>query len=169
MKLLLFLSGVGVLAACTGSGSSRPYRTAATPPQTRVEPVTETIHGVSVVDNYRWLEGDNTNAADQGQVTPEVAAWTDYIVATGVSHSVEDLVRVAFHHVGLEWTDYVRSDPSFGRGAAELYGLVGDASKAHRVLGWTPEVSFEELIAMLVDADIALLSESAPVSEQAPR
>ena len=75
MKLILMLGGLGVLAAC--AGSNRPYRTAATPPPTRVEPVTDVLHGESLVDNYRWLEGDNDNASDQGKVTPEVAAWTD--------------------------------------------------------------------------------------------
>ena len=75
MKLLLLLGGMGLLAAC--AGSSRPYRTPATPPKTRVDPVTEVVHGVSIVDNYRWLEGDNSNPADLGRVTAEVAAWTD--------------------------------------------------------------------------------------------
>jgi prolyl oligopeptidase len=75
MKLLWLLSGLGLLAAC--AGSARPYRASATPPQTRVDPVTEVIHGTSIADNYRWLEGDNTNPVDQGKVTAEVAAWTD--------------------------------------------------------------------------------------------
>ena len=52
-------------------------RTSAKPPATQTEPVTETLHGVEIVDNYRWLEGDNSNPADQGKVTPDVAAWTD--------------------------------------------------------------------------------------------
>jgi prolyl oligopeptidase len=60
-----------------GENSARPYRTTATPPQTRVEPVTDVLHGTPVVDAYRWLEGDNSDAADRGKVTPEVAAWTD--------------------------------------------------------------------------------------------
>lgn len=86
----------------------------------------------------------------------------DYVVATGVSHSVEELVQHAFAAVGLDWRDHVRSDASFFRGAAELHDLVGDASKARRVLGWKPEVTFEELVRQLVEADLQRLqAESA--------
>ena len=81
----------------------------------------------------------------------------DYVVATGVSHSVEELVAAAFETVGLDWRDHVRSDPSLVRGAAELHRLVGDATKARRVLGWEPEVSFSELVRLLVEADLAAL------------
>jgi GDPmannose 4,6-dehydratase len=81
----------------------------------------------------------------------------DYVVATGVSHSVEELVERAFAAVGLEWRDHVRSDPSLYRGSVELHDLVGDASKARRTLGWTPEVSFEELVELLVAADVERL------------
>jgi len=82
----------------------------------------------------------------------------DYVIATGVSHSVQQLVETAFGHVGLDWTQYVRTDPAFLR-PAEVDHLIGDASKAKRVLGWEPEVSFEQLVAMMVDADMAALSE----------
>jgi GDPmannose 4,6-dehydratase len=85
----------------------------------------------------------------------------DYVVATGVSHSVEELVEHAFGAVGLDWRDHVRSDPSLYRGAAELHDLVGDASKARRVLGWEPEVSFEELVRLMVEADRARLQEAS--------
>jgi GDPmannose 4,6-dehydratase len=78
----------------------------------------------------------------------------DYVIATGVSHSVRELVEVAFRHVGLDWQKYVRLDPAFLR-PAEVDHLIGDAGKARRVLGWEPEVSFEQLIAMMVDADLA--------------
>ncbi|MGZ8693872.1 MAG: GDP-mannose 4,6-dehydratase [Gaiellaceae bacterium] len=81
----------------------------------------------------------------------------DYVIASGVLHSVQELVEIAFAHAGLDWRDYVRVDDSLQRGRAELHDLVGDASKAHQVLGWEPSVSFEELIRMLVDADLALL------------
>ena len=83
----------------------------------------------------------------------------DYVISTGVSHSVRQLVETAFSHVGLDWQKYVRIDPAFLR-PAEVDHLIGDASKAKRVLGWEPKVSFEQLIAMMVDADIAMLSES---------
>ena len=81
----------------------------------------------------------------------------DYVVATGVTHSVEELVACAFGTVGLDWRQHVRTDPALFRGRAELHDLVGDASKARETLGWTPEVSFEELVAMLVEADVERL------------
>jgi len=85
----------------------------------------------------------------------------DYVVATGVSHSVEELVACAFGAVGLDWRDHVRSDSSFYRGTAELHDLVGDASKARRVLGWEPRMSFEALVRLLVEADRARLQDEA--------
>ena len=83
----------------------------------------------------------------------------DYVIATGVSHSVRQLVEAAFGHVGLDWQKYVRVDPAFLR-PAEVDHLIGDASKAKRVLGWEPSVSFHGLVSMMVDADIATLSAS---------
>ncbi len=81
----------------------------------------------------------------------------DYIVATGVSHSVRDLVEVAFGHAGLDWQKYVRLDPSLIR-PAEVDHLIGDASKARSTLGWRPEVDFRSLVHQMVDADLARLS-----------
>ncbi|HVO70110.1 MAG TPA: GDP-mannose 4,6-dehydratase [Aggregatilineaceae bacterium] len=80
----------------------------------------------------------------------------DYVIATGETHSVEELVSVAFDHAGLDWHEHVVQDPQFMR-PAEVDFLVGDASKARRVLGWQPKVTFAELIRMMVDADLALL------------
>lgn len=78
----------------------------------------------------------------------------DYVVATGETHSIKDLLDTAFGHVGIDdWSGYVRQDPAFMR-PAEVDLLIGDASKARRVLGWGPEVSFQELIAMMVDHDL---------------
>jgi GDPmannose 4,6-dehydratase len=79
----------------------------------------------------------------------------DYVIATGELHSVRELVEVAFSHVGLDWRDHVRVDESLKRGQAELHHLVGDASKAREQLGWKPSVTFEELVALLVDAAAA--------------
>jgi GDPmannose 4,6-dehydratase len=76
----------------------------------------------------------------------------DYVVATGVLHSVEELVELAFAHVGLDWREHVRVDESLLRGPAELHDLVGDASKARSALGWSPQVEFEDLVRLLVDA-----------------
>jgi GDPmannose 4,6-dehydratase len=84
----------------------------------------------------------------------------DYVISTGVSHSVRQLVETAFGHAGLDWQKFVRVDPAFLR-PAEVDHLIGDSSKARRVLGWEPQVSFDKLIAMMVDADLARLSGQA--------
>lgn len=84
----------------------------------------------------------------------------DYVVCTGETHSVRELCQVAFGHMGLDWEDYVVVDPRFMR-PAEVDLLVGDASKAKKVLGWEPTVSFEELIATMVDADLDALRAEA--------
>ena len=76
----------------------------------------------------------------------------DYIIATGVLHTVEELVELAFAHVGLDWRSHVRVDESLLRGQAELHHLVGDASRARERLGWQPRVGFEDLVPLLVDA-----------------
>ena len=81
----------------------------------------------------------------------------DYVIATGISHSVRELVERAFGHAGLDWQKYVRVDPAFLR-PAEVDHLIGDAGRARKVLGWEPQVNFEQLIVMMVDADIARLS-----------
>ncbi len=80
----------------------------------------------------------------------------DYVVATGEANSVKAALDVAFDHAGLVADDYVVTDPGLLR-PAEVEHLIGDASKARTVLGWEPEVSFEQLIQMMVDADIDLL------------
>jgi GDPmannose 4,6-dehydratase len=81
----------------------------------------------------------------------------DYVVATGESHSVRELVQCAFGHVGLDWQEHVRVDPALQRGAAELHRLVGDASHARARLGWTPELDFTQLVHLLVDTDLERL------------
>jgi GDPmannose 4,6-dehydratase len=91
-------------------------------------------------------------------------AADDYVIATGVSHSVRDLVEIAFGHAGLDWTKYVRIDPAFLR-PAEVDHLIGDATKARTVLGWEPDVDFKGLVAMMVDADVARLSSGGSATE----
>lgn len=81
----------------------------------------------------------------------------DYVIATGVSHSVRELVEIAFGHVDLRWQDFVKTDPALLR-PAEVDHLIGDPSKARRILKWTPSVDFEGLVRMMVDADLARLS-----------
>jgi GDPmannose 4,6-dehydratase len=84
-------------------------------------------------------------------------AADDYVIATGKSHSVEQLVELAFAQAGLDWRKYVVQDPALLR-PAEVDHLIGDASKAVSTLGWSPEVSFEQLVEMMVNADLERLS-----------
>jgi len=77
----------------------------------------------------------------------------DYVIATGISHSVQNLVEVAFEHAGLDWRKHVRLDPKLIR-PAEVEHLIGDSSKARAQLGWTPSVEFAGLVKMMVDADL---------------
>jgi GDPmannose 4,6-dehydratase len=80
----------------------------------------------------------------------------DFVIATGEAHSVREFVEEAFSHVGLDWHAYVEIDPKYYR-PAEVDELVGDASKALRQLGWSPQTRFKELACLMVDADIAAL------------
>ena len=109
------------------------------------------------------LLGDLDSRRDWGYAKDYVnAMWlmlqqdepADYVVATGESHSVQDLVELAFARVGLDWRNHVRSDPSLRRGTAELHHLVGDPTRARERLGWQPSVDFDALVALLVDAEL---------------
>ena len=80
----------------------------------------------------------------------------DFIISTGKTHSVRDLVDIAFSHLGLDYKKYVKKDKRFIR-PAEVDLLIGDHSKAKNELNWEPEVSFEELVKMMVDSDMELL------------
>ena len=80
----------------------------------------------------------------------------DYVISTGTTHSVRDLCRVAFEVVGLDYEQYVTIDEKYYR-PAEVDALVGDASKAKSELGWAPTISFEQLIAEMVEADLTRL------------
>ena len=77
----------------------------------------------------------------------------DYVIATGISHSVRELVETAFGHVGLDWNTHVKLDPKLVR-PAEVEHLIGDNSKARQALGWQPAVDFAALVKMMVDADL---------------
>jgi GDPmannose 4,6-dehydratase len=81
----------------------------------------------------------------------------DFVIATGVTHSVRRLLEVAFSHVGLDYRKYVEVDPSLLR-PAEVHHLKGDCAKARATLGWTPQTSFEQLVSMMVESDLKLLS-----------
>lgn len=84
----------------------------------------------------------------------------DYVIATGKAHSVRDFIERAFAHAGLDWQRYVVQDPAFIR-PAEVDRLLGDSSKARRVLGWKPAVDFNALVDMMVDADLKKLGDPA--------
>lgn len=84
----------------------------------------------------------------------------DYVIGTGQTHTVEQFVRAAFEHVGLDWQEYVVVDPKFYR-PAEVQQLVANPSKARKELGWEPKVSFDQLVGKMVNADLASISESA--------
>jgi GDPmannose 4,6-dehydratase len=81
----------------------------------------------------------------------------DFVIATGISHSVQDLVEVAFGHAGLDWRTHVVHDPALIR-PAEVEHLVGDSSKARAALGWAPSIDFRALVTMMVDADVERLA-----------
>jgi GDPmannose 4,6-dehydratase len=84
----------------------------------------------------------------------------DFVIATGVTHSVKQLLEIAFAHAGLDWKKHVEIDPALGR-PMEDHPLSGDSSKASKILGWKPEVSFKELVEMMVDSDLSLFFEAA--------
>jgi GDPmannose 4,6-dehydratase len=91
----------------------------------------------------------------------------DYVIATGVSHSVRDLLDIAFDHVGIaDWSRHVTEDPRFLR-PADVESLVGDAAKANSVLGWKPQVAFPDLVRMMVDADLQTERQGAEPSRSA--
>jgi GDPmannose 4,6-dehydratase len=88
----------------------------------------------------------------------------DYVVATGVSHTVREFAELAFGHVGLDWQDHVVVDPRYYR-PSEVDHLEGDATRAREVLGWTPSVSFEELVRMMVEHDVELARQEQTLRE----
>lgn len=92
------------------------------------------------------------------QPTPD-----DYVIASGITHTVRRLVEVAFAHVGLNYRDHVEIDPNLLR-PAEVYHLRGDFTKARQRLGWEPSIGFEKLVASMVEHDLRSLSQSAPSS-----
>ena len=89
------------------------------------------------------------------QETPD-----DYVVATGETHTVKELVQLSFERAGLDWEKYIVIDPAFIR-PAEVDLLIGDPKKAKDKLGWTPTTSFQNLVNMMVDSDMERLSKAA--------
>jgi GDPmannose 4,6-dehydratase len=91
----------------------------------------------------------------------------DYVIATGISHSVRQLVETAFAHVGLDWRAHVTLDPKCIR-PAEVEHLIGDNTKARQALGWKPTVDFRRLVTMMVDADLARVASEPAAVDRAP-
>ncbi|MFT3828062.1 MAG: GDP-mannose 4,6-dehydratase [Chitinophagaceae bacterium] len=87
----------------------------------------------------------------------------DYVISTGIAHSVKELIEIAFARVDLDWQKFVYQDPALLR-PAEVDHLLGDCSKAKKELGWEPKVDFKGLVEMMVDADLARLSGAAAVA-----
>jgi GDPmannose 4,6-dehydratase len=85
----------------------------------------------------------------------------DFVLATNETHTVREFVEAAFGYVDLDWKDYVKHDPRYER-PAEVDVLLGDASKAKKILGWEPKVRFHQLVQIMVDADTDLLSRQTP-------
>ena len=106
--------------------------------------------------------GDYVQAMWQMLQQPEPR---DFVIATGKAHSVRDLCRIAFAHVGLDYEQYVTVDPALHR-PAEVDHLLGNATKAREAFRWTPEVDFQQLIQMMVDSDVARYSERSHLASQ---
>jgi len=92
----------------------------------------------------------------------------DYVIATGLTHTVRRLLELAFAHVGLDYRDHIEIDPALFR-PAEVHHLLGDYSKARKKLPWKPEVTFEELVGMMMDSDLDLIARTTLRTESATR
>jgi len=90
---------------------------------------------------------------------------SDYVIATGVEHSVQDFCEQAFAHVNLDWQDYVRCDKSFER-PADVESLCGESSKAREKFAWRPEFSFEDLVTIMVEKDMERVGKNPQGVEQ---
>jgi len=89
----------------------------------------------------------------------QIGEGDDFVLATGETHTVREFVETAFAHADLDWKQFIKHDPRYER-PAEVDLLLGDASKAKKILGWEPKVRFHELVRIMVDADVDLLSRS---------
>jgi GDPmannose 4,6-dehydratase len=85
----------------------------------------------------------------------------DFVLATGESHTVREFVETAFAYANLDWKEFIKHDPRYER-PAEVDLLLGDPSKAKKILGWEPKVRFHQLVRIMVDADMDLLSRKTP-------
>ncbi len=140
-------------------------------PRRGLEFVTRKIsYGVAMIKNNKAKEialGNLDAKRDWGFAGDYIKAmWLmlqqdkpdDYVISTGKTHSVKELVETAFTHAGLDWEKFVKTDPRFLR-PAEVDLLIGDSSKAKKKLNWKPDVNFKELVGMMVDSDIKMIKE----------
>lgn len=143
------------------------HESARRPPEFLPRKVSRAVAAIVVGAQDELVLGDLEARRDWGYAVDYVdAMWRmlqqsepeDYVIATGETHSVRELAEAAFAHVGLDYREYVRTDPKFVRGRAELHRLVGDATRAREQLDWTPTVPFGQLIGLLVDADTSALA-----------
>jgi len=145
-------------------------------PRRGLEFVTRKVtHGAAAIKLGRQRElalGNLEARRDWGYAVEYVEAmWlmlqrdepSDYVVGTGADHSVKELVQIAFDHVGLDPAEHVRVDEQLVR-PAEVDSLIADSTKAKRELGWEPRTSFEELVRLMVDADLERLEAGAPIA-----
>ena len=128
--------------------------------------VTRAAAAISLGRGEELVLGDLDALRDWGYAKDYVrAAWSmlqadaprDYVIATGELHSVRELVEIAFGTLGLDWERHVRLDPALQRGAGVVANLVGDASAARSDLSWQPSIGFEQLVQIMVDADVRAL------------
>jgi GDPmannose 4,6-dehydratase len=135
--------------------------------------VTHAVAGIKLGIQNELLLGNMDAERDWGYARDYVEAmWLmlqqdapgDFVIATNETHSVRELVDVAFGHVGLDPAEYVKQDPRFMR-PAEVDQLIGDYAKAERELGWKPTTTFEDLVKLMVDADLELLQAGVPFKQ----
>jgi GDPmannose 4,6-dehydratase len=147
------------------------------PPKYVTRKVTQAAARISLGLELELSLGDLEARRDWGWAPDHVRAmWLmlqqeepdDYVIATGKTHSVQDLVEAAFSHVGLDWREHVRSDTALKRGSAELHNLIGDASKARERLGWEATMTFEQIVKAMVEADLASLRAAEPERQARP-
>src|SRR2546425_411758 len=125
---------------------------------------TRLLEAIRVVDrSIKFYQASSSEMFGKVRETPQSELTpfhprSPYVVASGQTHSVRELCEIAFAHAELDWQKYVVVDPAFVR-PAEVDLLIGDASKARRVLGWAPKHSFQQLIEMMVDADLEDIKE----------
>src|ERR671930_105904 len=163
---------VGAAGADRGvRGGRRDGASRVDPPRRRVDPLLPGLLERDLRPRAARVAADRGDAAlaarrDGGYAGDYVRAmWLmlqqdepdDYVIASGESHTVEELVTHAFEHVGLDWREYVHIDESLRRGKAELHDLVGNPAKARERLGWRPTLGFKEVVELLVDAELARL------------